>query len=51
MGVAYITRVITIQGTCGYRFFECAIKYMGVIRQNPPSSIMASPSGGNSQQQ
>ena len=33
MGVAYITRFSTIQGTRGYKVFECVIKYLGDIRQ------------------
>ena len=41
MGVAYITR------TYGYKFFECATKYMWVISQNALSLIIATPSGGN----
>ena len=41
MGVAYITRLNTIQGTPLYKVYECAITYMGVISQNRPS-------GGNS---
>ena len=31
MGLAYIMMFITIQGMHGYKVFECAIKYMGVI--------------------
>ena len=41
MGVAYI-----IQGTCGYKVFECAINYMEVKIQNALSLIKAPPSGG-----
>ena len=34
MGVAYMTTFSTIQGTCGYKVFECATQYMWVISQN-----------------
>ena len=46
---AYITRFNTIQGTHGYKVFECAIKYMSAISQNALSSIIVPPSGQNSQ--
>ena len=49
MGFTYITRLNTIQGTRGYKVFECALKYMRVIRQNTLSCIIAPPSGTNSQ--
>ena len=48
MGVAFITRFNTIQGTRGHKVFECAIKYMGIMRQNALSSIIVPLSGGNS---
>ena len=47
MGVAYITRFSTIQLTRGYKVFEYATKYMGVISQNALSLIVVPPSGGN----
>ena len=49
MGVAYIMRLNTIQGKHGCKVFECAIKYIGVIKQNAHSLIIAPPSGGNLQ--
>ena len=51
MGVAYITRFKIIHQTRGYKVFECAIKYMGALRQNALSLIIAPPSGGISQWQ
>ena len=36
---------IRIQCTCGYKVFECATKYMGVMSQNALSLIIAPPSG------
>ena len=48
MGV-YIMRFNTTQGMCGYKFFECAIKYMRVIGKNAVSSIIAPTGGGNLQ--
>ena len=49
MGVAYMMRFNTIQGTCGYKVFECVMNCMGVISQNTLSLIIGPPSCGNSQ--
>ena len=45
MGMAYTTRF------SGYKVFECAIKYMGVARQNALALIVVPPSGANPGQQ
>ncbi len=31
MGVAYVRRFSLIQGTCGYKIFECAMYGLGVL--------------------
>ncbi len=39
MGVAYVMRFSLIQGTCGYKIFECAIYGLGVLAKKTLASI------------